>query len=98
MRDLHRSVTVLLNGWLDDVDDEVRDHATFYLKTFDKKPLVDAQQANQKNSIQLEEVELNASDYIIPSYANFGAEWDWLRTSASVAETFALSAMESSVN
>lgn len=45
---------------------------------------------------QLEEVELSAGgDYIIPSYATFGSEWDRMRTAPSSTETFALSAMES---
>ncbi|KIL71591.1 hypothetical protein M378DRAFT_155184 [Amanita muscaria Koide BX008] len=48
-----------------------------------------------EDEYQLEEVELNAGDYIVPSYANFGADWDRLRTGPSATETFALSAMES---
>lgn len=45
---------------------------------------------------QLEEVELSAGgDYIIPSYATFGSEWDRLHSAPSVTETFSLSAMES---
>ncbi|KAF8167428.1 adaptin N terminal region-domain-containing protein [Crassisporium funariophilum] len=45
---------------------------------------------------QVEEVELSAGgDYIVPSYATFGAEWDRLRSAPSATETFALSAMES---
>lgn len=43
----------------------------------------------------LEEVELSAADYIIPSYASFQPEWDRLRSGASATETFSLSAMES---
>lgn len=49
-----------------------------------------------EDEYQLEDVELSAGgDYIIPSYATFGAEWDRLRSGASATETFALSAMES---
>jgi len=48
-----------------------------------------------EDEYQLEEVELGAGDYIIPSYANFSTEWDRLRTGATATETFALSAMDS---
>jgi len=49
-----------------------------------------------EDEYQLEEVELAAGgDYIIPSYSNFSAEWDRLRTGASITETFNLSSMES---
>ncbi len=49
-----------------------------------------------EDEYQLEEVELSAGgDYIIPSYATFGSEWDRLRTGPSVTETFALSSMDS---
>jgi len=49
-----------------------------------------------EDEYQLEEVELAAGgDYIIPSYSNFSAEWDRLRTGASITETFTLSSMES---
>lgn len=49
-----------------------------------------------EDEYQLEEVELAAGgDYIIPSYANFSAEWDRLRGGATATETFSLSAMES---
>ena len=44
----------------------------------------------------LEEIEVSAGgDYIVPSYATFGSEWDRLRSGPSATETFALSAMES---
>ncbi|KAJ3895815.1 coatomer subunit gamma [Lentinula edodes] len=44
----------------------------------------------------LEDVELSAGgDYIIPSYATFGSEWDRMRAGPSAVETFALSSMES---
>ncbi|KIM88960.1 hypothetical protein PILCRDRAFT_813959 [Piloderma croceum F 1598] len=36
---LRRSISVLLNRCLDDVDDEVRDRAALYLKTFKNEPL-----------------------------------------------------------
>jgi coatomer protein complex subunit gamma len=49
-----------------------------------------------EDEYQLEEVELSAGgDYIIPSYATFGSEWDRLRLGPTATETFALSAMES---
>lgn len=49
-----------------------------------------------EDEYQLEEVELSAGgDYIVPSYANFSAEWDRLRGGATATETFSLSAMES---
>lgn len=49
-----------------------------------------------EDEYQLEEVELSAGgDYIVPSYATFGSEWDRLRAGPSATETFALSAMES---
>ncbi|KAJ4485654.1 adaptin N terminal region-domain-containing protein [Lentinula aciculospora] len=44
----------------------------------------------------LEDIELSAGgDYIIPSYATFGSEWDRMRAGPSTIETFALSSMES---
>ncbi|KAH8835640.1 coatomer subunit gamma [Flagelloscypha sp. PMI_526] len=44
----------------------------------------------------IDEVEVSAGgDYIVPSYATFGSEWDRLRTGPNATETFALSAMES---
>jgi coatomer protein complex subunit gamma len=47
-----------------------------------------------EDEYSLEEVELSAADYIVPSYASFQSEWDRL-TEATATETFALSAMES---
>ena len=44
---------------------------------------------------QLEEIELGAGDYIVPTYVTFSSEWDRLRGGASATETFSLSAMES---
>ncbi|KAG8924090.1 coatomer subunit gamma [Tulasnella sp. 417] len=50
-----------------------------------------------EDEYQLEEVELGAgSDYIIPNYAAFTAEWDKVKeTGTSLTETFALSSMGS---
>lgn len=49
-----------------------------------------------EDEYQIEEVELSAGgDYIVPSYASFGAEWDRLRSAPNATETFALSSMES---
>ena len=48
-----------------------------------------------EDEYQLEEVELGAGDYIIPTYATFSSEWDRMRGGASSTETFSLSAMES---
>lgn len=49
-----------------------------------------------EDEYQVEEVELSAGgDYIVPSYASFGSEWERMRSSPSATETFALSAMES---
>ncbi|KAF8665418.1 hypothetical protein AX16_000437 [Volvariella volvacea WC 439] len=39
---LQKSIKVLLNRCLDDVDDEVRDRATLYLKTFEQQSLANA--------------------------------------------------------
>ncbi|KZT08586.1 coatomer subunit gamma [Laetiporus sulphureus 93-53] len=48
-----------------------------------------------EDEYQLEEVELAAGDYIVPSYVTFASEWDRMRSGASATETFSLSAMES---
>ena len=48
-----------------------------------------------EDEYQLEEVDIGAADYMIPSYATFATEWDRLRSGASLTETFALSALES---
>lgn len=49
-----------------------------------------------EDDYQIEEVELSAGgDYIVPSYASFGSEWDRLQSAPSATETFSLSAMES---
>lgn len=44
---------------------------------------------------QLEEIDIGAGDYIVPSYAAFATEWDRLRTGATAQETFALTALDS---
>ena len=43
----------------------------------------------------LEDTELSAADYIVPSYVTFNSEWDRLRGGVNITETFALPAMES---
>lgn len=48
-----------------------------------------------EDEYQLEETELAASDYIVPSYVTFASEWDRMRSGVSLTETFALPAMES---
>lgn len=49
-----------------------------------------------EDEYQIEEVELSAGgDYIVPSYASFGSEWDRLRSAPNATETFSLSSMES---
>lgn len=48
-----------------------------------------------EDEYQLEEVELGAGDYIIPTYVTFSSEWDRMRGGAGATETFSLSAMDS---
>ncbi|EMD42303.1 hypothetical protein CERSUDRAFT_110824 [Gelatoporia subvermispora B] len=48
-----------------------------------------------EDEYQLEETELAAGDYVVPTYVTFASEWDRLRGGASAMETFALSSMES---
>ena len=49
-----------------------------------------------EDEYQVEEVELSAGgDYMVPSYASFGSEWERMRSSPNATETFTLSAMES---
>jgi coatomer protein complex subunit gamma len=48
-----------------------------------------------EDEYQIEDVELGAADYILPTYVTFATEWDRLRSGASGTETFALSAMDS---
>jgi coatomer protein complex subunit gamma len=54
----------------------------------------DPEEEGFEDEYNLEELELAAADYIVPSYASFQAEWD-KPTGVSVTETFSLSAMES---
>lgn len=44
---------------------------------------------------QVEDLDLGAGDYIVPTYVTFASEWDKLATAPSVTETFALSSSES---
>ncbi|KZT73207.1 Coatomer, gamma subunit [Daedalea quercina L-15889] len=55
----------------------------------------DPEEEGYEDEYQLEETELAAGDYIVPSYATFSSEWDRMRDGATATETFALSAMES---
>ena len=48
-----------------------------------------------EDEYQVEETELAAADYIIPSYVTFASEWDRMRGGVSLTETFSLPAMES---
>jgi coatomer protein complex subunit gamma len=48
-----------------------------------------------EDEYQLEEVELGAGDYIIPTYVTFSSEWDRMRGGPGATETFSLSAMDS---
>jgi coatomer protein complex subunit gamma len=54
------------------------------------------EQEGYEDEYQLEEVELSAGgDYIVPSYANFGPEWDRLESATTATDTYSLSSMES---
>lgn len=53
------------------------------------------EEGGYEDEYQLEEVELGAGDYIVPTYVTFSSEWDRMRGGASATETFSLSAMES---
>lgn len=44
---------------------------------------------------QIEELELGAADYIVPSYATFSSEWERLKQGATATEVFALSSSQS---
>ncbi|CAK9782494.1 Coatomer, gamma subunit [Cutaneotrichosporon oleaginosum] len=44
---------------------------------------------------QVEDLDLGAGDYIVPTYVTFASEWDKLATAPSVTESFALSGSES---
>ncbi|KAH9932016.1 coatomer subunit gamma [Epithele typhae] len=48
-----------------------------------------------EDEYQLEDTELAAADYLVPTYVTFAAEWDRLRGGVALTETFSLSAMES---
>ncbi|KIP11750.1 hypothetical protein PHLGIDRAFT_17901 [Phlebiopsis gigantea 11061_1 CR5-6] len=48
-----------------------------------------------EDEYSLEDTELSAADYIVPTYVTFNSEWDRLRGGASVTETFSLPAMQS---
>lgn len=48
-----------------------------------------------EDEYQLEDTELSASDYIVPTYVTFNSEWDRMRGGVNVTETFSLPAMES---
>lgn len=48
-----------------------------------------------EDEYQIEEVDLSAGDYVVPSYASFNTEWDRLQSAPSTTETFALSSMKS---
>ncbi len=48
-----------------------------------------------EDEYQLEDTELSAADYILPSYVTFTSEWDRMRGGINVTETFSLPAMES---
>ncbi|KAF9225339.1 Coatomer, gamma subunit [Gyrodon lividus] len=60
---LRRSIGVLLNRCLDDVDDEVRDRATMYLKVFKEKPLADAY-VKEESVFSLAVLESNLVAYV----------------------------------
>ena len=48
-----------------------------------------------EDEYSLEDTELSAADYIVPTYVTFSSEWDRLGGGVSVTETFSLPAMES---
>lgn len=48
-----------------------------------------------EDEYQLEETDLAAADFIVPTYVTFASEWDRLRGGAVATETFSLAAMES---
>lgn len=48
-----------------------------------------------EDEYQLEDTDLSAADYIVPTYVTFAAEWDRMRGGVNVTETFSLPAMES---
>ncbi|KAI0348112.1 coatomer subunit gamma [Trametopsis cervina] len=48
-----------------------------------------------EDEYSLEDTELSASDYIVPTYVTFSSEWDRMRAGVNLTETFSLPAMES---
>ncbi|KAL7417416.1 adaptin N terminal region-domain-containing protein [Mrakia frigida] len=44
---------------------------------------------------QIEEIELGASDWVVPSYVTFASEWERLKAGSTATEVFALSSSES---
>lgn len=48
-----------------------------------------------EDEYSLEDTELSASDFIVPTYVTFSSEWDRMRGGVNVTETFSLPAMES---
>lgn len=48
-----------------------------------------------EDEYSLEDLELSAADYVVPTYVTFSSEWDRMRGGVSVTETFSLPAMES---
>jgi coatomer subunit gamma len=48
-----------------------------------------------EDEYSLEDTELSAADYIVPSYVTFSSEWDRMRGGVNLTETFALPGMES---
>ncbi|EKM61443.1 uncharacterized protein PHACADRAFT_180560 [Phanerochaete carnosa HHB-10118-sp] len=48
-----------------------------------------------EDEYQLEDSELSAADYVVPTYVTFASEWDRMRGGVNVTETFSLPAMES---
>ncbi|KAH7886212.1 coatomer subunit gamma [Phlebopus sp. FC_14] len=67
---LRRSIGVLLNRCLDDVDDEVRDRAAMYLKVFKEKPLADAY-VKEESVFSLAALESKLVAYVNDPHATF---------------------------
>jgi len=53
------------------------------------------EESGYEDEYQLEDLELAASDYIVPTYVTFASEWDRMRGGVTSTETFSLPAMES---
>ncbi|TEB38650.1 coatomer subunit gamma [Coprinellus micaceus] len=59
-------------------------------------PFGNLRKKGMKMSTRWKDVELSAGgDYIVPSYATFGSEWDRMRSGPNATETFLLGAMDS---